>query len=156
LRCLPVYFSTIRYDDANCADAGLWLAKIAGLSLLSAGSDASTPDSRLLIEPHDPIIVKKFASCFFGTDLLTRLIRDTVDTLVLVGCTTSGCVRATAVDACQYGIRAIVAREAVADRLEGAHRQSLIDIELKYGDVLPVADIVAALATIAASAQARP
>jgi nicotinamidase-related amidase len=150
---LTVYFSTIRYEEANCADAGLWLTKIAGLSVLSAGSDGSMPDRRLLIEPQDPVIVKKFASCFFGTDLLTRLFRDKIDTLVLSGCTTSGCVRASAVDACQYGIHAIVAREAVADRLEGAHRQSLIDIELKYGDVLPVEKILATFDGIAASRQ---
>lgn len=152
---LPVYFSTIRYDDAGCADAGLWLAKIGGLSVLSAEGAGSEQDRRLMREPHDPVIVKKFASCFFGTDFLTRLFRDNVDTLVLAGCTTSGCVRATAVDACQYGIRAIVAREAVTDRLEAAHRQSLIDIELKYGDVLSVERIVDALAAIANPAAVR-
>ena len=151
---LPIYFSTIRYDDPACADAGLWLAKIAGLSILSAGSPGSEQDSRLLIKRHDPVIVKKFASCFFGTDLLTRLVRDRVDTLILTGCATSGCVRATAVDACQYGIRPIVAREAVADRLEMAHHQSLIDIELKYGDVLSVDGILAAVSTFGTSAQA--
>ena len=152
---LPVYFSTIRYDDPACADAGLWLAKIAGLSILSAGSTGSEQDGRLLMNPHDPIIVKKFASCFFGTDLLTRLVRDSVDTLILTGCATSGCVRATAVDACQYGIRPIVAREAVADRFEAAHHQSLIDIELKYGDVLSVDGILAALSAAGTSAQRR-
>lgn len=146
---LPVYFSAIRYDDPQCADAGLWLAKIGGLSILSAGTEGSRQDRRLMREPNDPIIVKKFASCFFGTDFLTRLVRDQVDTLVMAGCTTSGCVRATAVDACQYGIRPIVAGDAVADRLEAAHRQSLIDIELKYGDVLSVDRIAAALADIA-------
>src|SRR6185312_4897622 len=146
---LRIYFSTIRYDEANCTDAGLWLAKIGGLSALSAGSEASKPDSRLLIAPADPIIVKKFASCFFRTDLLTQICRDGVDTLVLAGCTTRGCVRATAVDACQHGIRAIVARDAVADRMEIAHRQSLIDIELKYGDVLSVDQILLAFGSIA-------
>ena len=92
--------------------------------------------------------MKKFASCFFGTDFLTRLFRNNVDTLVIAGCATSGCVRATAVDACQYGIRAIVAQDAVADRSEAAHHQSLVDIELKYGDVRSVDQIIAALASI--------
>lgn len=150
----PIYFSTIRYDDAECLDAGLWLTKICGLSVLSATQDGCNQDRRLLREEHDAIIVKKFASCFFGTDLLTRLFRDRIDTLVLAGCATSGCVRATAVDACQFGIRAIVARDAVADRLEAAHLQSLVDIELKYGDVLRVDRIIAALAAI--GKQVRP
>jgi maleamate amidohydrolase len=145
---LPIYFSTIRYDEAECADAGLWLTKISGLSIFSGAEDGCSQDRRLLREQHDTIIVKKFASCFFGTDLPTRLFRDRIDTLVLAGCATSGCVRATAVDACQYGIRAIVARDAVADRLEAAHRQSLVDIELKYGDVLHVDQIITALAAI--------
>lgn len=144
----PIYFSTIRYDEAECADAGLWLVKVGGLSILSADTNRSDQDNRLQKNDSDAIIVKKFASCFFGTDLLTRLFRDNVDTLVLAGCATSGCVRATAVDACQYGIRAIVAREAVADRSEAAHHQSLVDIELKYGDVLTVDEIVQALSMI--------
>jgi maleamate amidohydrolase len=146
---LPVYFSTIRYDEAQCADAGLWLRKISGLSVLSFQSNGSEQDDRLLKDLGDPVVVKKFASCFFGTSFRQLLDRDRVDTLVLAGCTTSGCVRATAVDACQHGIRAIVAREAVADRAIEAHRQSLIDIELKYGDVLSVDHVVARLATFA-------
>jgi maleamate amidohydrolase len=149
---LPIYFSTIRYDDPHCADAGLWLTKVRGLSVLSADTRGSMQDGRLLREPQDPIIVKKFASCFFGTDFLTRLMRDNVDTLVIAGCAKSGCVRATAVDACQYGVRAIVAREAVADRIQVAHEQSLLDIELKYGDVLSVDQILSTLAGMGRSA----
>lgn len=148
IHSLPIYFSTIRYDEADCADAGLWLVKIGGLSVLSASADGCRQDSRLLKEANDAVIVKKFASCFFGTDFLTRLFRNNVDTLVIAGCATSGCVRATAVDACQYGIRAIVAQDAVADRSEAAHHQSFVDIELKYGDVRSVDQIIAALASI--------
>jgi maleamate amidohydrolase len=151
-RSFPIYFSTIRYDDAHCADAGVWGVKIGGLAVLSAESQGSWQDRRLLKERNDPIIVKKFASCFFGTDLLTRLIGGGIDTLVIAGCSTSGCVRATAVDACQHGLRAIVAREAVADRMVAAHHQSLVDIDLKYGDVLSVDQIVATLATIGTAA----
>lgn len=145
---LPILFSTIRYDEENCADAGLWLEKIGGLSALAATGTGWHVDARLSKRPDDALIVKKFASCFFGTTLSSRLIHDSIDTLVLAGCTTSGCVRATAVDACQNGIRAIVAREAVADRLETAHRQSLTDIDLKYGDVCSVDDILSLLKTL--------
>lgn len=142
-RGFSVIFSTIRYDDANCADAGLWLSKISGLTVLAAAGEGSHVDARLLREPGDLVVVKKFASCFFGTDLSSRIKQAGIDTLVLAGCTTSGCVRATAVDACQYGIRPIVAREAVSDRLPAAHEQSLIDIDLKYGDVCSVEQILA-------------
>ena len=90
--------------------------------------------------------MKKYASCFFGTDLASRLQARRIDTLVIAGCTTSGCVRASAVDAIQLGFRPIVAREAVGDRSQPAHDQSLFDIQAKYGDVLSVDDIVAQLA----------
>lgn len=146
---IPVFFSVIRYDDDRCADAGLWLSKISGLSLLSAQGNGSVIDPRLARIPEDQVIVKKYASCFFGTDFLSRLAHDGIDTIVIAGCTTSGCVRATAVDACQSGIRAIVAREAVADRQDDAHRQSLIDIDLKYGDVHTVDEIITRFGTIA-------
>lgn len=120
----------------------MWLTKVSGLTVLAASTGGSEIDKRLIRDARDRVVVKKFASCFFGTDFITRLVRDNVDTIVLAGCSTSGCVRATAVDASQFGIRPIVAREAVTDRLEAAHEQSLIDIELKYGDVAGVDEIV--------------
>ena len=81
-------------------------------------------------------MLKKYASSFFGTDLVARLNARRIDTLVITGCSTSGCVRATAVDAVQYGFVPIVVREAVGDRSEAAHEQSLFDLEQKYGDVV--------------------
>ena len=142
---LPIFFSLIRYDDADLADAGIWLQKIDGLRTLGKDSRGWEVDSRLSLHASDSIIVKKFASCFFGTDLLSRLTYLRIDTLILAGCTTSGCIRATAVDGCQYGFRTIVASDAVSDRLATAHRQSLIDIDLKYGDVRTVDEIVRVL-----------
>ena len=82
------------------------------------------------------LIKKKYASAFFGTDLASILSASGVDTVIIGGCTTSGCVRATAVDALQYGLHAIVPREAVGDRAEAAHEASLFDIDMKYGDVV--------------------
>ena len=140
----PIYFSTIAYADP-AAEAGVWAEKIHGLSDLVLGTPAVEQDPRLDVAPNDAIIVKKFASCFFGTTLGADLGRREIDTLIIAGCSTSGCVRASAVDACQHGLRTIVAREAVADRLESAHAQSLVDIALKYGDVLAVDEIVAHL-----------
>ena len=80
--------------------------------------------------------MKKYASCFFGTDLVPRLMNQRVDTLIITGCTTSGCVRATAVDAVQNGFRPMVVREAVGDRSQAAHEQSLFDLNAKYADVV--------------------
>ena len=140
---IPIYFSTISYDGPEFSDAGVWLLKIRGLASLRANTSAVEVDSRIKRAPDDSVIAKRYASCFFGTDLNSRLRWQGVDTVVVTGCSTSGCVRATAVDACQNGFRTIVAREAVTDRSEAAHRQSLIDIEAKYGDVLSVSDVVA-------------
>ncbi|ADU72081.1 isochorismatase family protein [Pantoea sp. At-9b] len=133
---VPVLFSTIRYDGHELEDAGIWINKIGGLTTLASNLKGSEVDYRLDRRPEDAVIVKKFASCFFGTDLTSRLIAKQIDTLIITGCTTSGCVRATAVDACQSGFRPVVVSDAVMDRVEASHHQSLIDISLKYGDVL--------------------
>jgi nicotinamidase-related amidase len=145
-RKAPVFFSLVQYDEPDCADAGIWGQKMTGLYGLTAGSPIVALDERLHRLPSDAVFVKKYASCFFGTDLASRLQARRIDTLVIAGCTTSGCVRASAVDAIQLGFRPIVAREAVGDRSQPAHDQSLFDIQAKYGDVLSVDDIVAQLA----------
>ena len=88
------------------------------------------------------VILKKYASAFFGTDLGTELTTNGVDTLVLAGVTTSGCVRATAVDSLQHGYRTIVPADAVGDRAEGPHRANLFDIDAKYGDVVETDAVV--------------
>jgi len=145
---LPVFFSTICYDEEGAHDAGLWTKKLPALATLRTGTPLVGIDPRLGRLETEPVIAKKFASVFFGTDFAGRL-RDTgVDTLILTGCTTSGCVRATAVDALQYGFRPIVVREAVGDRLAAAHEQSLIDLQAKYADVEPVTDILAKLRSL--------
>jgi len=138
----PIFFSIVCYDEADCRDAGVWGRKMSGLFDLTAGSAAVELDPRLRRQPGDSVFNKKYASCFFGTDLASRLQARRVDTLIVTGCTTSGCVRASAVDAVQYGFRPIVAREAVGDRSQAAHDQSLFDIQAKYGDVRSVAETV--------------
>jgi len=135
-RGLPVLFSSVKYDDKGLADAGIWSLKQGGAGSLQAGTNGSDLDSRLHHREDDVLFYKKYASCFFGTDLTSRLLFKDVDTLIVAGCTTSGCVRATAVDACQIGFRPIVVREAVGDRSQRAHRQSLFDLQAKYADVV--------------------
>ena len=137
---VPVYFSTISYESPALTDAGVWQLKMDGLATLRADSPAVAIDGRLHREPHDIVFAKRYASCFFGTDLASRLAAQGIDTLIITGCSTSGCVRATAVDACQSGFKTIVVREAVGDRSLIAHDQSLVDIEAKYGDVISITD----------------
>ncbi|MBV8534768.1 MAG: isochorismatase family protein [Alphaproteobacteria bacterium] len=140
---IPVFYSVCSYDEADCRDSGIWGKKISGVFTLKAGSQDVELDPRLRRAPTDAVFIKKYASCFFGTDLTSRLQARRVDTLILTGCTTSGCVRATAVDAIQSGFRPIVVREAVGDRSRAAHEQSLFDMQAKYADVLGVNEVIA-------------
>lgn len=147
-RELPVIFSTVIYDDADLKDAGIWALKQKGLVTLKSDTDGVEVDPRLYFAKGDSLLVKKYASCFFGTDLASRLTAQRVDTLIITGCTTSGCVRATAVDACQTGFRPMVVREAVGDRSPAAHEQSLFDLQVKYADVVSLVDTLQYLRTV--------
>jgi maleamate amidohydrolase len=153
-RKLPVIFSTVIYEDADLKDAGIWALKQKGCVTLKAGTPGVELDPRLKAQKTDTLLVKKYASCFFGTDLVSRLLAHRIDTLLIAGCTTSGCVRATAVDACQTGFRPMVVREAVGDRSAAAHEQSLFDLNAKYADVVSLAETLEYLATIARTARA--
>jgi maleamate amidohydrolase len=147
-RSIPVIFSTVIYEEADIKDAGIWALKQKGAQTLKAGSEAVKVDSRLGMRGGDILLVKKYASCFFGTDLVPRLNSRRVDTLIITGCTTSGCVRATAVDAVQNGFRPMVVREAVGDRSAAAHEQSLFDLNAKYADVVSLDETLHYLKTI--------
>ena len=119
-----------------------------GTLTLKAGTSAVEVDKRLDMRPTDSLLVKKYASCFFGTDLVPRLMNQRVDTLIITGCTTSGCVRATAVDAVQSGFRPMVVREAVGDRSAAAHEQSLFDLNAKYADVVGLDETLQYMKTV--------
>jgi nicotinamidase-related amidase len=147
-RGIPVIFSTVMYEEADVKDAGVWALKQTGARTLTAGSNAVKVDARLGMRPGDILLSKKYASCFFGTDLVPRLNSRRIDTLILTGCTTSGCVRATAVDAVQNGFRPMVVREAVGDRSAAAHDQSLFDLNAKYADVVSLDETLQYLKTI--------
>jgi maleamate amidohydrolase len=147
-RDIPIIFSTVIYNDADLKDAGIWALKQKGVVTLKGDSDGVEIDPRLGFRATDSLLVKKYASCFFGTDLVPRLLSRRVDTLIIVGCTTSGCVRATAVDAVQTGLRPMVVREAVGDRSAAAHEQSLFDLNAKYADVVSLDETLLYLRTI--------
>jgi nicotinamidase-related amidase len=145
-REVPTIFSTVAYD-AELQEAGIWVRKIPSNSWLVEGSEWVELDKRLDRQPREMLLVKKYASCFFGTDLAARLVSRQIDTLLITGCTTSGCVRASAVDACQIGFRPMVVREAVGDRSQSAHEQSLFDLNAKYADVVSLEETLQYLQT---------
>lgn len=141
----PVVYTTVAYDRAGLQTAAAFLAKAPALAGLTPGSHWVGIDARVAPRPDEAVLVKLFASGFFGTILGALLSAARCDTVVVAGASTSGCVRATVVDALQHGYRAIVARQAVADRSPAAHAASLADIDGKYGDVVDLAEAVTIL-----------
>lgn len=141
-RKIPVIFTRVAYDDHEFRDAGSWALKQKGIETLKAGTPAVEVDPVLEFQKSDMLLTKKYASAFFGTDLVSRLVSQGVDTIILTGCSTSGCVRATAVDGISYGFRPVVVREAVGDRSQTAHEQSLFDLQAKYAEVVGVEEVL--------------
>lgn len=147
-RELPIVFTTVAFDEARSQAAAVFMAKVPSLRTLVAGSHAVQVDARLGLQPSDTLITKQFASCFFGTALSSLLAAEGCDTVIVTGATTSGCVRASVVDAVQHGYRPIVPRECVGDRAQAPHDANLFDIQQKYGDVLGVDEVLAAIAAL--------
>lgn len=142
---IAVVLTTISYH-ADMTDAGVWPAKIPSQRLLTRHSPLTQLDERLKVEPTDRVLVKKHASAFLGTTLGRSLRRSGIDTVVIAGATTSGCVRATAVDACGWAFRTLVVREAVGDRDLLVHDVSLFDLDTKYADVIGIEECINAFA----------
>ncbi len=141
---VPVIFTTIGFE-ANLKDGSLWLQKAPGLADLQIGGKWVEIDPRLGRREGETVVLKKGASAFFGTNLPSILVSQGVDTVVLCGATTSGCIRATAVDLLQYGYPTLVPRECVGDRARGPHEANLVDIQAKYADVVPVEEALSYL-----------
>ncbi|KRW60954.1 isochorismatase family protein [Pseudomonas sp. TTU2014-080ASC] len=140
----PVIFTTVAYD--NPEQARVFREKLPSLNVLEAGSKLVEIDPRLAPLADEPVLVKHWASAFFGTDLKARLDAAGVDGVMVTGLTTSGCVRATAVDGLQNDLRVLVPEEAVGDRNQDAHKANLFDLQLKYVDVRPLEQCLALLA----------
>ena len=151
---LPIIFTTIGFQ-AGLEDAGIWPQKIPSAGWLVLGSRWVEIDPRLAREEREPLLVKKAPSAFFGTNLTAILNARRVDTVVLCGATTSGCIRATAVDLLQHGYPALVPRECVGDRASEPHKANLFDIQAKYADVVSLDEALAFLAE-AATTPAAP
>ena len=147
---IPIVFTTIAFRESDKLTAAAFLEKVPALLVLEAGSRWIEIDPRIAPRETEPVFNKLFASGFFGTGMGSALTAAGVDTLIITGASTSGCVRATVVDAVQYGFRPVVPREAVGDRNPDAHEANLYDVDAKYGDVIPVDEALAYLEEIAA------
>jgi len=141
---LPVVYTTIGFEP-SLKDGGLWMQKVPALGDLQLGGKWVDIDPRLEPREDETVIVKKGASGFFGTNLASVLVTQQVDSVILCGATTSGCIRATAIDLLQYGWPTMVPRECVGDRARAPHEANLFDIQAKYADVLSLDEAIAYL-----------
>jgi nicotinamidase-related amidase len=139
----PVCFTTVVYHSAS--EAPVFRARLPALDLLEAGSEATAVDPRLKPIDGELLLEKRYASAFFGTKLAEQLRAMGADSLVVVGLTTSGCVRATVIDGLQNDFSVWVPREAVGDRNSEAHRANLHDMHAKYAEVVSLAETLAAI-----------
>ncbi len=140
-RALPVFFTTVAYEP-HLRDAGQFVEKVPALSILIKGSEWVKVDDRIRPRPAERVVLKKYASAFFDTTLDMELRGLGTDTVVMAGCTTSGCIRASAVDSMQHGFHTVVVRDAVGDRAETPHEVNLFDIDAKYGDVVSSGEVL--------------
>ncbi len=144
-RAVPIIFTTSPYPDRPRKKTAADLSP----GFRPWDSRACQIDARLAMQPtDDELLVKEHASAFVGTPLLLHLIARRVDTLIITGCSTSACVRATATDAKSYELRPIIVREAVQDRSEFTHEFTLFDIQARFADVVSVQETVAYLSKL--------
>lgn len=141
---LPVAHVAFQVQEGG-ANLGPFGRKVPSLAKLTYGAEASRIVDELTPLPAEFFAPKQHASAFFGTPLASWLMTRRVDTLLVAGCVTSGCVRASVVDASAYGLRPIVVEECVGDRAEEPHRANLFDMDQKYADVVPLAEVLARL-----------
>jgi nicotinamidase-related amidase len=142
---LPIAYTTVAYDEAAKQAAAAFIAKVPALLTLESGSVWAEIDPRIPPLSDEPVFTKLWASAFFGTPFASFLTAHGCDALVVTGASTSGCIRATVVDALQHGYRPVVPREGVGDRNPAAHEANLYDIDAKYGDVVSLDEVLAAL-----------
>ena len=144
--CLPVAHSRVGYADDG-SDAGLFAARNPRSHLLADSGPGSQFVPYLMPVAGELVIRKTVPSAFFGTGLAPWLGARGVDTLLVAGCTTSGCVRASVVDAISHNLRPVVVTDCVGDRAEGPHQANLFDMRQKYADLMSCAELMSAFAT---------
>jgi len=142
-RGLPVVFTTVVYQAA--AEGAVFRARVPALNLLTPDSPWVQVDEQLQMQQDELLIEKHGASAFFNTDLAQQLRQRGVDSVVVTGLTTSGCVRATVVDAMQHNFPVQLPAEAVGDRNPAAHQANLFDLHAKYADVVSLEQLLGEL-----------
>jgi nicotinamidase-related amidase len=152
---LPVAFTAVTFQEGHL-EGSVWLRKMPGLALLIEGSRWCEIDERVKPEPGEPVFGKQAASAFFGTSLIPFLLGANADSLIVTGCVTSGCVRASVVDAVSWGFRTIVPAECVGDRAAGPHDSNIFDMDSKYADVEPLETVMARLAAFKGELASAP
>lgn len=141
---VPVVFTNVSYKPDG-SDGGVFYRKAPVLKAFVEGSPLGAFPPGLTPEPGDKVFTKQYPSAFFGTGLAEALHAEGVDTVIVTGYSTSGCVRASALDAMQYGFVPLVVREACADRHEGPHEANLFDLQAKYAEVISEAEALAVI-----------
>ena len=144
---VPVVWTVVRYAP-DLADAGFFATKVPALACFAEGADGGWGELALAPAADDALLVKQHASAFVGTSLAATLRSRGVDTVVVAGVSTSGCVRATATDALAAGFRPIVVADACGDRTSALHHQNLADLDAKYADVVDLDPAVDALTAL--------
>lgn len=141
---IPVIFTEVKYQPGG-ADGGAFYSKVPALSCFDAGTDSQRLADGLSMQADDILVTKQYPSAFFGTSLEATLRWHKIDTLLLTGVTTSGCVRATCIDSISCGFVTLVVSDAVGDRAREPHDANLFDMSAKYADLLTTDDAIAYL-----------
>lgn len=147
---VPVVHTNVAYEPGG-RDGGVFFRKVPGLRCFERGAYPQLASFAHGVEPlpGETVITKQYASAFFGTSLAPMLTAMGIDTLLIGGVSTSGCIRATAVDCCQHGFIPVVVRDAVGDRAAGPHEANLSDLQWKYAEVVSLGAAKQYLASIA-------
>lgn len=132
---IPIIFTNVEYTPGG-ADGGVFFKKVGALKSFEKGAPLGAFPESLAPTGNDIVITKQYASAFFGTSLAATLTSNGIDTLLITGVSTSGCVRATTVDAVQHGFIPLVVRDAVGDRDQRPHDANLFDMQAKYAEVI--------------------
>ena len=138
---IPVVHTRVEFQPGG-ADGGIFFRKVAALECFVRGNPLGAYGEGLEPADDEVVVVKQYASGFFGTSLASTLTSLGIDTLIITGVSTSGCVRATALDACQRGFVPIVVRDACGDRDQRVHEANLFDLDAKYADVVSEQEVL--------------